>query len=328
MALLRVAGVLYGPSRVIAAHVDHATRADSARVAAALGAHCRQEGLRFEVERLQPPSFDEATLRDLRYAALDQIRQRVGALWVLVAHTADDQAETVLMRLLRTGGVDSLAGMPPQNRRVLRPWLRVARSEVHRYLEQKAWPYWEDPSNREPMFLRNRVRKELLPLIDARYARGVTTRLAATAAEASERLKDDARPPRSSAERRAPVVAPPPMDEGWAWLEAGIRVQRCTQRAQGHAWGAGKAIFDAVALPSLSVRNFRPGDRIRPFGWSTGRRKVSDVFGEAGVPVGLRGRYPVVTDEEDAVIWVPKLLRGARAPVTDATREVWMLFVG
>lgn len=181
MALLRVTERLIG-ARAVVGHVDHG-RPGSDAVAVALTEFVRGQGLRIEVVRLEPPRDDEATLRSLRHEALERLRIQVGARCVLLAHTREDQAETVLFRFLRARRREAVTGMNPVSARGtrVRPWLKAPRAEVHAYLAAKGWPHWEDPSNREPRYLRNRLRKELLPLLESRYVAGLARRLAAWA---------------------------------------------------------------------------------------------------------------------------------------------------
>lgn len=177
MALVRVAQRLIG-TRAVVAHVDHGVHADSSQIREALGQFVEGQGLAFRFRTLAPERHDEATLRDLRYAALRSMQVAAGAVAVLTAHTRDDQAETVLFRFLRARSWSGVRGMATQREDVLRPWLEVPRDEVHGYLAAKGWPSWEDPSNREPRYLRNRLRKELMPLLERRYVAGLSARLA------------------------------------------------------------------------------------------------------------------------------------------------------
>jgi tRNA(Ile)-lysidine synthase len=116
----------------------------------------------------------EATARDLRYAWLAQVARETGATWVAVAHTADDQAETVLFRMLRGTGIEGLRGMSlrrPLDRSIdlVRPLLDVRRQDVLAYLEANALPYRLDSSNRDTTFTRNRIRRELIPQLEREY---------------------------------------------------------------------------------------------------------------------------------------------------------------
>lgn len=123
----------------------------------------------------------EDTGRQARIAFLDEVSSKYGAAAVALAHHADDQAETVLMRLLRGSGVTGLAGMAYRNARgYARPLLDVTRSEIERYLLERGLEWREDSSNSDTAYLRNRIRHELLPLLEG-YNPAIRSGLAATA---------------------------------------------------------------------------------------------------------------------------------------------------
>ncbi|WP_145019697.1 tRNA lysidine(34) synthetase TilS [Geobacter argillaceus] len=126
-------------------------------------------------------SLEEAG-REARYAFFEEVAGQYGAARIALAHHRDDQAETVLMRLIRGAGVDGLSGMRPRSGdgRYVRPLLSVTRRAIVGYLRKKGLAWQEDASNRDQRFLRNRVRHELLPLL-ASYNPAIAERLAATA---------------------------------------------------------------------------------------------------------------------------------------------------
>jgi tRNA(Ile)-lysidine synthase len=149
----------------------------------------------------------EAACRAARYAFLQQAAEALGARYVVTAHTADDQAETVLHHVLRGSGLAGLAGMArtrPLGPAVtlMRPMLGVRRHEVLAYLKDLDQPFRHDQSNLDPRFTRNRIRHELLPLIAREYSAAVVeslVRLSALAADvqrvverAAERLLESA----------------------------------------------------------------------------------------------------------------------------------------
>ncbi|MDR7520087.1 MAG: tRNA lysidine(34) synthetase TilS [Armatimonadota bacterium] len=109
----------------------------------------------------------EEAARALRYAALARVARRIGATHIAVAHTADDQVETVLLWLLRGAAPDGLAGMPAKRShgplQVIRPMIDLWRSDVLGYLAAEGVPYRTDPTNRRRRPLRNRIRQDLLP---------------------------------------------------------------------------------------------------------------------------------------------------------------------
>ncbi|MDT5154343.1 MAG: tRNA(Ile)-lysidine synthase [Mycobacterium sp.] len=161
--------------------VDHGLQPESATVAAtardqALGLGCVDaQILRVEVGSSGGP---EAAGRTARYAALDGAR-RGGP--VLVAHTLDDQAETVLLGLGRGSGARSIAGMRPSDPPWCRPFLGVRRTVTHAACEELGLVPWHDPHNAESRFTRVRLRAEVLPLLEEVLGGGVAEALARTA---------------------------------------------------------------------------------------------------------------------------------------------------
>lgn len=108
----------------------------------------------------------QARARDLRYASLQRTAAALGASKIALGHTADDQAETLLMWMLRGSGAAGLAGIKPLRDSVyVRPLLDVTRAEILAYLKAKGLSYRTDSSNAKPVYLRNRIRQELLPLL-------------------------------------------------------------------------------------------------------------------------------------------------------------------
>jgi len=135
--------------------------------------------VRHQAESTQQ-SLEEAG-REARYRFFEELRRRYKAAAVCVAHHAEDQAETFLIRLLRGSGTSGLGCMPyKNNRHIIRPLLDISRSELRRYLAAQKQSWREDASNLDHSFLRNRIRHQLLPLLEE-YAPAVAHRLAATA---------------------------------------------------------------------------------------------------------------------------------------------------
>ena len=121
-----------------------------------------------------------------RYAFFDRAAARLGATAVAVAHTKDDQAETFLLRLLRGAGPRGLSGMHPRAGLVVRPFLETSRTDARDFLRARAIEFREDASNADLAVPRNRIRHELLPLLDARFAPGIVDVLDREAAIARE----------------------------------------------------------------------------------------------------------------------------------------------
>ncbi len=127
------------------------------------------------------PQSAEAAARHARYALLEEAAGRLGARYVVTAHTADDQAETILHRILRGTGIRGLAGMrrsrPLGPATLLRPLLAVRRAELAAYLQQLGQTSRRDSSNRSLRFTRNRIRHRLFPLLAERFNPGVVEAL-------------------------------------------------------------------------------------------------------------------------------------------------------
>ncbi|AKH83799.1 tRNA(Ile)-lysidine synthetase [Streptomyces sp. CNQ-509] len=139
------------------------------------------ESVRVDVGRGGGP---EAAAREARYAALDEAAQRLGAAAVLLGHTRDDQAETVLLALARGSGVRSLSGMAATSGpggRYRRPFLQIDRQVARKACMVQSLPVWDDPHNVDPAYTRSRVRHEALPVLEKALGRGVVASLARTA---------------------------------------------------------------------------------------------------------------------------------------------------
>lgn len=115
-----------------------------------------------EFKMSEKRSWQDAA-RDLRYRAFVKTAQEVGAEYIALGHTADDQAEEILIGLIRGAGLGGLCGMPWKRGPFIRPLLGIYRSEVEAYLQGKGIPYRQDPSNRDFRYLRARVRHHLVP---------------------------------------------------------------------------------------------------------------------------------------------------------------------
>ena len=109
----------------------------------------------------------EMAARELRYAWFEELRQQLGYDYIAVAHHADDQLETFFINLLRGSGIRGLKGMRPVNGNIIRPLLDVSREEIHQYAVENGVQWREDHTDAETRFLRNKIRHELLPVIDS-----------------------------------------------------------------------------------------------------------------------------------------------------------------
>ena len=168
-----------------AAHLDHGLRRGSAAEAR------RVEDLSWRLDvplisrRATPKTSDEESARRLRHAFLEEVAAGVGAETIALGHTADDQAETVLLHLIRGAGLEGLAAMSVRDGIRFRPLLGVWRVEVEAHCLRERLEPILDPSNRSPRFARNRVRRQLLPMLETfnPQIKAALLRLAASARE-------------------------------------------------------------------------------------------------------------------------------------------------
>ncbi|MEN2738497.1 tRNA lysidine(34) synthetase TilS [Microbacterium sp. X-17] len=180
--------------RVESVTVDHGLQPGSAEVAARAAAVAAGLGLAARVVAVEVSGAGgpEAAAREARYGALRAAARAAGAFVVLLAHTLDDQAESVLLGLARGSGAASLAGMAPDRVdadgiRWIRPLLAVRRTTTRAACRAAGLDPWDDPHNHEPRFARVRVREAVLPVLERELGPGVAEALARTA----EQLRED-----------------------------------------------------------------------------------------------------------------------------------------
>ncbi len=170
MALLDVLARL-APKRafsLIACGVDHGLRPAASAELDLAAEHAARLGIAFFRERVVVDGSRnvQAGAREARYGALRKVAAAQGARFIVTAHHADDRAETVLQRLLRGAGPRGLAVLCPRSKDLLRPMIRARRSDVRAHLARHAIACAEDPSNEDKRFLRTRIRREVLPLLE------------------------------------------------------------------------------------------------------------------------------------------------------------------
>jgi tRNA(Ile)-lysidine synthase len=155
-----------GAGAVTALHLNYGLRPDSDRDEETVQELSARLGIELEVER---PRLGEgnvqAEAREARYAAAERLRRSSGADWIATGHTRTDLAETVLYRLATSPGRRALLGLRPRRGAVVRPLLALGRDQVRRLASEAGLPFRDDPTNAEPMYARNRLRNEVLPVL-------------------------------------------------------------------------------------------------------------------------------------------------------------------
>jgi len=173
---------------IAAAHFNHQLRPTADRDEDFVRDWCGERGIPLTCGRGDVRAFArreglgiEDAARTLRYAFLEGAAQDIGADRIATAHHREDNAETILLHLLRGTGLQGLGGIPPVRGRIVRPLLEVSRAEIDAYVERNGLLYVEDESNRDASYMRNRLRLEVLPLLEE-VSPGCGARIASAAA--------------------------------------------------------------------------------------------------------------------------------------------------
>lgn len=197
VAMLRIKRRLGGDGKFCVGHLNHQLRRHAADDDAAwLTSLCYRLGVSIDVGNAEIDAHStgdgwEATARAVRYEFLRQVAERFGARYVAVAHTADDQVETVLHRIIRGTGLSGLAGIPfsrtlSPSVSLVRPLLKVRRHEVLQYLAQIGQDFRRDSSNNDMRFTRNQLRHKLLPMLRSEYNSEIELALQRLATQAAD----------------------------------------------------------------------------------------------------------------------------------------------
>lgn len=190
ICLLHVLSVLFPSSQRIAVYVDHGLRPHETasekqlvrEQAETCSAHFETVTIDVQKEQKETHCSLEEAARNLRYQALEEMRTKYQATTIAIGHTADDQAEEILLRLIRGCGSSGLSGMKICRGAIIRPLLHEPKEELHSYLESKRIPFCEDSSNADTRFLRNKIRLDLLPKLESEYNKSIRQTLLHTAA--------------------------------------------------------------------------------------------------------------------------------------------------
>jgi tRNA(Ile)-lysidine synthase len=317
-----------GPANVVVITIDHGLQKDASEQVVAWA---REQGAAAIVRRVQVEKRAslEAAARDARYAAFEAIADELGIEWVWLGHTARDQAETVLMRIVRGTGPAGLAGIPTVRGRFVRPLLRFPRELIEAYAAARALPAWEDPMNLDRRLQRVRVREVLLPALRAENPAidEALCRLGAAAREWTDVIDEVAEPlarfpmPAEgdpAVVKRALALALEREHIGYeaAHLDAIARLRR-TGAGIDLPGGRVERSYDRLVLvapravtplevPGCEVRVWAPGDRMRPARLKGRSRKLSDLYIDAKVPRDLRATARVAI-RDGVIVWAEHL---------------------
>ncbi len=375
----------------------------------ALRLNCRFEKTDFDVDAYRKSSSDSISLemacRNLRYDWFDRLRRGLEIRHIAVAHNADDNAETLILNLLRGSSLAGVRAMRPLNNRgVIRPMLEVSRAEIEEYLTAVGIDYVTDSSNLADEFTRNRIRHHVLPAMQKAIGEGKNALASLTASlrllsenhdfyrQTIEEKRQLYSLPDESIDIRALASAEPHAalllyewlsprgfnrtqtdamlaaadDSGQRFIsltgeqfvisrgilspisqsptppspESIFKIEIISQAEFHPKRDARTAYFDADAIRQsglhLTVRYWREGDRLQPFGMK-GSRLLSDLFNDAKLSASQKLTLPLLTlsplpdghatpsPDSDVILWVPGIRASRHYTVTPTTQSILRL---
>lgn len=299
----------------------------------------------------------EMAARRLRYTWFAQRAQELHAAGICVAHHMDDQAETILLNLVRGTGAKGLQGMQADrmigNLRIVRPLLNITRQEILEFLKYNNQSYVTDSTNLEHQALRNRIRLEVIPLL-----RELNPNITQTLVRMADNLRHDldSDPESQYFQRLQPlgfsrsqimdIAAHIDRDNsGKVWTSdthtATVKDSKliiaantsyntlpelCIQEVSDAIFQKGIAYIDADTVQQpLTLRRMQAGDRFRPYGMHSGSKLVSDYLTDRKVNILEKQRQVVVTDSTGAIVWVAPREIDDRYRITTKTTHILKL---
>lgn len=338
IALADAAISVAGADRTCIVTVDHGLHPRSAEIARAVMDWAKTQGVQGVMRRVDVADRAslEAAARDARYEAFESVVQELdlAALWL--GHTARDQAETVLMRILRGTGPAGLAGIPRVRGPFMRPFLALSRATTESYVVERGLPTWDDPMNADQSLHRIRIRDVILPFLRSENAAvdNALIRLAAVSrewmsaidasAERFNRLPIDCRALAAhpaAVRKRSLAMALDHLGVSFAagHLERLDAIVTAPTRGEIAIDVPGARLirrYDQLDVatpvrprvwtnpPGHELRVWRPGDRMRPARLRGRSRKLSDLFIDAKIPRSLRHvAHVLVRCSDGAIVW-------------------------
>ncbi len=344
---LAAAAIAQAPGKIVVVTIDHQLQPGSGEVAAGVAAWARERGARAEIHTVavERRASLEAAARDARYAAFDAAIAAHDLVAMLLGHTQRDQAETVLMRIVRGTGPAGLAGMAVSRGRFARPLLALPRAATEAYVALHGLPTWPDPMNDDLALSRVRVREHILPVLRTENPSidDALIRLAGSAREWLDAIDALAAPHAAFPIDCHVLAAQPPAIRKRALARAldaaelgydavhldqldalvcspthgelamdlpGGRIVRSYDRLgiEAEPSRLHRTVSLIAAPPGYVLRAWTAGDRMRPVRLGGHSRKLSDLYGDAKVPRHVRTTARVLVRESDgAIVWAEHL---------------------
>lgn len=289
--LLKIQGIL--KLRVEACHIDHGLRPNSGRDGDFVSSACKELGVACAIERLgaRPAKSNlEAWARVQRYRVLREVLERRKLDWIVTAHNANDVAETLLIRLFANKELNSIERCDAR-RRVIRPLLGVTRSQIDEYAATRGIAHVEDPTNTDTSLVRNRIRHNLLPLLEQSFDPSMAWILA----ERAQALAQDC---------EALQVVADEVAQGLGGLQLGDAawVTRAHSALAGVPYGVRWRAVQALLVPVLA---YEAGEKVAA--------AVCSLLEKGSGKVQLRGGLALTGDRFGLALHPPKTLRLSEA---------------
>ena len=290
---------------------------------------CRKLGVRLRVKHFDTAAYAsehkvsiEMAARELRYAWFEEVRRELGADEILVAHHQDDNIETMLFNLMRGTGISGLTGMKPRNGHIVRPLLDMTRQEILDFLADRKQDYVTDSTNLETEAIRNKIRLQLLPLMEEIFP-SVRKNLVKTMhyLQNAETVVDGGRSaeldlftllkPLGFTSRQIEAIADGrwKMSKGRVGEENPLGALSVRIYPKTADFKPSKESFlvtldaEKVVTP-LVLRYARQGDRFRPFGMKGCSKLINDFLTDIKMDSFERHSQPVVCDAKGEIIWL------------------------
>jgi len=278
--------------KIYACHIDHCYRDSSYRDADFCRDFCRIAGIPFYCRKIHLDKFSEEKARKLRYEIFSDLARKLRCDKIATGHTLDDNAETVIMWLIRGCGIKGLLGIPPVRGNIIRPVLCVSKNEITNYLREKEISFCVDETNLREDFTRNKIRHRIIP------------EMCSINPKVREHLFS--------------------FSELWrnCDIDTFNKIKYNKKKIFNFILKEKTVYFDADKLDaaSLSVRRIKSGDRMVPFGMSE-KKKIQDIFVDDKVPRNIRHLIPVVVCGKK-IIWLAGIRRSSDAKITGKTKNV------
>lgn len=266
----------------------------------------------------------EETARQMRYAFLQQAAEQAGADLIATAHNASDNAETVLLHLGRGSGLRGLAGMPPKRGNLIRPLLTTSREEIETYLRYRGLPWREDATNRDDAYARNRLRHQVLPVLEDLFP-GFLSRMGQTCAH----LREDEDYLSSLAAQAVACARREGEDLILPAAALADQPQSVAIRGARMLIGSMRAGNDNCAAPHLEgllelCRGSDPSARLDLPGGLTARRRYEELVLSRSAPTPLSPRELNLAGETRAGDWRVRCLPGTYQGERQSPLDCWL----